>query len=261
LFDTAGVLIGFAKVARAIDSNKKESDPDPSGVELAKALAVIEVEVEHRRRLEEQLLTAIEQERERLGRDLHDDLSQRLAAAGITLQMTVKKLPSGTPVRTQLEKVGKSLVEAIGVARNLSRGLHPVTLTNQGLPAALEELAARVPTHVEFTWPRTERLDLKKSVALHVYRIAEEAVGNAIRHSGANKIKIALKSTSPGKGVLTIRDNGKGFRQSGAWSGMGLQNMKYRASVIGGRLTISTVLNRGTRVECTLPIRQNLTKS
>jgi signal transduction histidine kinase len=129
-------------------------------------------------------------------------------------------------------------------------------LTNQGLPAALEELAARVPTHVEFSWPRTERLNLKKSVALHVYRIAEEAVGNAIRHSGAHKIKIALKSTSPGKGILTIRDNGKGFRQNSTSPGMGLQNMKYRASVIGGTLTISTGLHRGTRVECTLPIRQ-----
>jgi len=261
LFDTAGVLIGFAKVARAIDNNKNGFDADPSGVELAKALAVIAVEVEHRRRLEEQLLTAIEQERERLGRDLHDDLSQRLAAAGVTLQMIVKELPNGTPGRTQLEKVGKSLVDAIGVARNLSRGLHPVTLTNQGLPAALEELAARVPTHVEFTWPRTERLDLKKSVALHVYRIAEEAVGNATRHSRANKIKIALKSTSPGKGILTIRDNGKGFRQNSASRGMGLQNMKYRASVIGGTLTISTGLHRGTLVECTLPIRQKVTKS
>ena len=256
LFDRSGVLIGFAKVARAIDGNKNGAASDPCGVELAKALAVIAVEVEHRRRLEEQLLTAIEQERERLGRDLHDDLSQRLAAATLMLQTTLKSLAVGTAGRTQLESVGKSLVDAIGVARNLSRGLHPVTLTSQGLPAALEELAARVPAHVEFNWPRTERLDIEKSVALHVYRIAEEAIGNAIKHSRANRIKIELVSTSQGRGILTISDNGRGFLQKSASSGMGLQNMKYRAGVIGGALTISSRSQRGTRVECTLPIRK-----
>ena len=71
------------------------------------------------------------------------------------------------------------------MARNLSRGLHPITLANEGLPAALAELAERVPKEVQFKWPKDLRLDLDPAVALHVYRIAEEAVGNAIRHSDA----------------------------------------------------------------------------
>ena len=143
MFDTAGVLIGFAKVARAIDSNRNGSDADPSGVELAKALAVIAVEVEHRRRLEEQLLTAIEQERERLGRDLHDDLSQRLAAAGMTLQMTVKKLPSGTPGRTQLEKVGKFARRCNRCGSKPRAGIAPRDLNEPGTSSRARRIGCK----------------------------------------------------------------------------------------------------------------------
>lgn len=261
LFDTAGFLIGFAKVARAMDEPQDLAVADQGGIELAKALAIIAVEVEHRRRLEAQLLTAIEQERERLGRDLHDDLSQRLAGIGLMLDMSLKRLGAGTPVRTQLVAIGQLLAEAIGVARNLSRGLHPVTLSTQGLPAALQELGTRVPGNVEFSWPHSKRLDLKTSDALHLYRIAEEAVGNAIRHSGSKKIKISLKGGSPGSGVLTISDNGKGFRQETRSNGMGLQNMKYRAGVINGSIKITATPGEGTQVECTFPIRRRLTKA
>jgi PAS domain S-box-containing protein len=257
LFDSAGALIGFAKVTRAIDLSEHASVVDSEGIELVKALARIEVEVEHRRRLEAQLLTAVEQERERLGRDLHDDLSQRLAAIAMMMETTAKRVGVSTADRKRLMEMSKLLADAVGVARNLSRGLHPVTLTRDGLPAALAELAARVPKggkKVEYNWPSGARLDLEESVALHVYRIAEEAVGNAIRHSNADKITIELDTVSSHKAILTVSDNGRGFRSGSEPEGMGLQNMKYRAGIIGGTLKISSSPKNGTRVRCTLPL-------
>jgi PAS domain S-box-containing protein len=254
LLDSAGALIGFAKVARAIDVPGNISVLDSDGIELAQALARIEVEVEHRRRLEAQLLTAVEQERERLGRDLHDDLSQRLAGIAMMMDTTAKRIGVSAADRKNLVEVSKLLADAVGVARNLSRGLHPVTLTRDGLPAALAELAARVPKHVEYNFPSGKRLDLEESVALHVYRIAEEAVGNAIRHSSGDKITIELNTVSSHKAVLTVSDNGRGFRSGSEPKGMGLQNMKYRAGIIGGTLKISSSPKRGTRVQCTMPL-------
>jgi len=144
----------------------------------------------------------------------------------------------------------------VSIPANLSRGLHPVTLTRQGLPAALEELAARVPKDVEFNWPISERLDLETSVALHIYRIAEEAVGNAIKHSEADKITIELQTISASKVALIVSDNGIGFRLRDGGEGMGLQNMKYRASVIGAALKITSARGDGTVVKCTLPLRR-----
>ncbi|MDP9292633.1 MAG: PAS domain-containing sensor histidine kinase [Verrucomicrobiota bacterium] len=254
LLHSDGVLIGYAKVTR------REEPRDairPESLELTKALATLQAEVEHRRRLEARLLTAVEEERERLGRDLHDDLSQRLAGIAMMTRSLAKRTPgSGSVDRETLVQVGDLLTEAIGVARDLSRGLHPATLTAQGLPAALGELAARVPKAVEFNCPTGDRMDLETAVALHVYRIAEEAVGNAIKHSEADKITIQLEATSAKRGVLTIIDNGKGIAASGGPQGMGLQNMKYRAGVIGGRLTISTASGSGTRVQCTFPLNR-----
>src|SRR5438045_145632 len=91
-------------------------------------------------------------------------------------QRREKQVQLGSPEnRKKLHELGELLSEATGVARNLSRGLHPVTLNAQGLPAALAELAARVPHHVNFSWPHSARLELEHAVALHVYRIAEEA--------------------------------------------------------------------------------------
>jgi len=255
LFDPRGHLIGFAKVARRIDV-PADASPD-TAAELAKTLALLHIESEHRRRLEAQLLTAVEEERQRLGRDLHDDLSQRLAALAMMMRALSKPSKGRRAVDAKkAQDIGMLLADAVGAARNLSRGLYPVTLTTQGLPAALEELATRVPKDVQFNWPRSERLNIGESVALHVYRIAEEAVGNAIRHSEAKTITIELQLISARKAVLSISDNGKGFHDGPGQHGMGLQNMKYRAGVIGGTLKIWTAPGQGTVVKCTLPIRQ-----
>ena len=250
-----GRLIGFAKVVRHIDSPNDRKD-NTAAIELAKALARIQVEVEHRQRLEAQLLTAVEQERERLGRDLHDDLSQRLAGAALMTRTLAKELKGRSAAdREKARALGELLAEATSVARNLSRGLHPITITANGLPKALEELAARVPQNVRFSWPSSKKLDLDPSVALHVYRIAEEAVGNAVRHAKANKVTIEMHITPGRKIALTITDDGIGFRR-GAAEGMGLQNMRYRARVIRGTLKIASAPQRGTVVTCILPIQQ-----
>src|SRR6266480_3675525 len=254
LRNSKGRLIGFAKVVRHIDSFSDRKDD--AAIELAKALARVAVEVEHRRRLEAQLLTAVEQERERLGRDLHDDLSQRLAGAALMTRTLAKELKGRSAAdREKARALGDLLAEATSVARNLSRGLHPITLTANGLPKALEELAARVPQNVRFSWPSSKKLDLDPSVALHVYRIAEEAVGNAVRHAKANKVTIEMHITPGRKIALTITDDGVGFRRSAA-EGMGLQNMRYRARVIRGALKIASAPKRGTVVTCILPIQQ-----
>ncbi len=256
LRNSKGRLIGFAKVVRYIDSSNDRKG-DAAGIELAEALARIEVEVEHRRRLEAQLLTAVEQERERLGRDLHDDLSQRLAGAALMTRTLAKELKGRSAAdREKARALGDLLAEATSVARNLSRGLHPITLTANGLPKALEELAARVPQNVRFSWPTSKKLDLDPSVALHVYRIAEEAVGNAVRHAQAKSITIELHTTPGRKIALTITDDGEGFRQGRGAEGMGLQNMRYRARVIHGTLKIASARKRGTVVTCILPIQQ-----
>jgi PAS domain S-box-containing protein len=254
LLNPQGRLIGFAKVSRR---SNLPPNPEAEAIahQLAKALATIQIEVEHRRRLEAKLLTAVEEERQRLGRDLHDELSQRLAAISLMTHTLAKEAKGRSALdRKKIRAIGDMLSEAVGVARNLTRGLHPLTLTKQGLPAALAELAERVPKDVQFSWPRSKRLKLDEAVALHVYRIAEEAVANALKHSKASKITIKLQMLSARKVALTIADNGKGFRQSSVLQGMGLQNMKYRAGVIPGNLKITSSPHGGTLVKCTFPL-------
>jgi PAS domain S-box-containing protein len=249
-----GALVGFAKVSRAAD-RPNDCATEAAAVELAKAVAALHLEVEHRRQLEAKLLTAVEEERQRLGRDLHDDLSQRLVGLGMIVRTLEKKGDLATPdSRQRLHEVGNMLSEAAGVARNLSHGLHPITLGTQGLRAALAELAARVPDLVSFSCSEVQTLNLGSDVELHLYRIAEEALSNSIRHAQAHNIWIQLQPSSRGTLALTIGDDGKGSSEVPEKAGMGIQNMKYRAGVIGGVLEITTGPGRGTIIRCSVPV-------
>ena len=209
---------------------------------FASTVARLKGEVQQRRRLEIELLAAVETERQRIGQDLHDDLCQCLIAIALLSGSLAKKVSVlDKKLGGKVEEIPSLITETIGSCRNLARGLHPITLTSVGLPAALAELAARVPAEVKFHWPHSERIDFEPMLALHLYRIAEEAVTNAVKHAGAKNITIWLAIVA-GRPVLEIADDGKGIGQKLKTEGMGLRNMHYRANVIGGELT-----DRGTQ--------------
>ena len=220
---------------------------------LNTAFSTLKSEVRQRRRLEAELLTAVEAERERIGQDLHDDLCQRLGATAIMISVIATRVRQTQPaIGKELQEIAKLINDTIESCRMLARGLHPVTLATKGLPAALDELAERMPRGIVFRWPHGKRIELEHETALHLYRITEEAVGNAVRHAEATRIEIAL-DTIEKETVLVIEDNGKGFTPGSIADGMGLRNMHYRASVIGATLEINQRKNGGTRVCCRLP--------
>lgn len=223
---------------------------------LAAAIATLESEVRHRRSLEAELLTAVETERQRIGQDLHDHLCQELGAAAMMTNSVGKRI-SGTDrvLGRKVAEVAKLINRTIAGCRNLAHGLHPVTLAGDGLPSALEELAARIPLGIKFQFPKGERIALEHAIALHLYRIAEEAVANAIKHGSAKNITIELEVVADNP-VLVIRDDGNGFAKNPRTKGMGLRNMHYRANVIGAELTVETGKGKGTIVSCRLGVAQ-----
>ena len=260
LHDADGAVIGFAKVTREDvrptlgerDSGDKLFQLDQ---ELTRTLALLHNEMESRAALETALIAAVEDERRRIGQDLHDDLCQHLAGIAMiagSLSITLRKTD---PTNSEsAERIATHLTEAVGLTRSLARGLHPETLISHGLPGALAELAYRVPKGIKYSASETPRIEFEPETALHLYRIAEEAVGNSIRHAGANHISVRLLAErDSSEAVLSVDDDGRGFDQARQAEGMGISNMRYRARIIKATLDLSTDA-RGTRVRCCVPI-------
>jgi signal transduction histidine kinase len=211
-------------------------------------------EMQERVRLEEEILSISEREQQRIGHDLHDSLCQHLtgvALAGevLTEQLTAKSLPEAKAVGHIVEMVEG----AIDLTRTLARGLHPFDLTGEGFTDALRQLAAtmtegfKTPCTFECARPVEIR---EPGVATHLYRIAQEAVTNAVKHSNARVIVVRLEAGDGGL-TLTVTDDGVGMSPK-LPAGMGLRTMAYRASVIGATFTVERHLSRGTRVSCKL---------
>jgi len=224
---------------------------------LRRANAKLQKEIAARRRLEKEILEISEREQQRIGRDLHDDLGQRLVGISYLSHLLANELETAAaPEAKQAAKITALLNEALALTRSLARGLHPVAMKSGGLAAALGDLAARTSEIFQikcvFTASSVE-LWLPDSVATHLYRIAQEAVTNGVNHGKAGEILIELV-TRPGRATLSVTDNGSGMPKPGPRrKGMGLRIMNYRADVIGGTLAFSTPQNGGTIVTCTIP--------
>jgi signal transduction histidine kinase len=224
------------------------------GLDRERRLAEAEQQV---RRLERELLEVSDREQQRIGQDLHDGLCQQLAAIELMSQVLEQKLEKrskGDAVRAG--EIARLVREAIGQTRLVARGLSPVNLESEGLMSALKELAGNTERFFgatcHFTCPEPVLVP-NPAVATHLYRIAQEAVSNALKHGKATELRLELVHVANGI-RLSVSDNGSGLpaRPAGG-SGMGLRIMQYRAGMIGGTLSVQNHSGRGTRVICAVP--------
>ncbi len=220
---------------------------------VARDRALVNAEAE-RRRLEKEIIEISEREQHRIGEDLHDGLGQQLTAIEMlctSLHDDAAKMPE---VAKDLKQISKLLRESIRHVRLLARGLVPVKGEPDALQTSLMELAERTLSlgrcHCRLDCPEAV-LMRDAIVAGHLYRIAQEATNNALKHSRAREIVIALKRQR-GHVTLRVSDDGCGLTEGNS-SGMGLHVMRHRASVIGAELTLESAPGKGTTVICRWP--------
>jgi PAS domain S-box-containing protein len=211
-----------------------------------------------RHRLERQLLEISDREQARIGQDIHDGLCQHLVSLAFDANALRQELSAqGRPEARTARRIADVLDQTITEARQLSRGLFPVRLETEGLPSALEELAATIGDRFKLkcSFASMGPLAVENSaIATHLYRIAQEAVSNAIKHSRARGISIRLIGRA-GALELSVEDDGVGLSADSRKqaTGMGLHIMEYRARAIGGTLDIGPGQPCGTLVSCCMP--------
>jgi PAS domain S-box-containing protein len=208
-----------------------------------------------RRGLEDELLSISSREQSRLGQDLHDGLCQQLAGIEFRNSVLVQQLADHPSAHAEAETVGELLRDVTREARNFARGLSPVHLEANGLMSALETLCANTAKLFNIACNFTSRrqvLMTNNATATQLYRIAQEAIGNAIKHGHAKSVTVALNEAA-GTVSLTISDTGRGFtREIANIDGMGLRIMEYRAELIGATVAINSTPGVGTTVVCKL---------
>lgn len=218
---------------------------------VARRTSDLQREIEERSRVEAMLLEVSEREQRRVGNDLHDSLCQHLTATAMAAQILTRNLENSSEARAaEAERLVTMLEESISLSRSLARGLAPVELDAEGLMTALAELSRTTSNDhgVDCRLLLPEQVLINDSSAtVHLFRIAQEAVRNAIRHGGAKKIEIRL-TQEPDRVRLSIEDDGSGFDPNAvAGDGMGLSIMRYRAGMIPASFGIER-LGRGMRV-------------
>jgi signal transduction histidine kinase len=213
-------------------------------------------DITERKRLEKEILEISERERRSIGQGLHDGLCQQLAGIELMSQVLEEDLARKShPGAAQAGKIAGHVRDAIAQTRMLSRGLSPVAMESEGLMSALQELAGTITTlfgiECRFECPQSILIQ-NNSAATHLYRIAQEAINNAIKHGKAARVVMALDRN--GDSVrLRITDDGTGFPDKlKSKAGMGLQIMRYRAGMIGASLEIQRANGKGTAVVCVL---------
>ncbi len=213
-------------------------------------------DVTDRRRIEQEVLQISEREQHRISQNLHDDLGQKLTGMAFLGQALAHRL-EGTSgeLSDDAARIAQQANEAINSVRRLARELYPVNLERNDLESALAELVAGVESYsgiscemnCDITVPLKDH-----QVVTHLYRIAQEALSNAVRHSRARTIQVKL-TIRPGLIQLEVRDDGEGLPEDlASVTGMGLHNMQYRANAIGGSLEFGSRTAGGTEIVCSI---------
>ena len=221
-------------------------------IELAFLRMMRRLEAE-RRRAGSATLRAQEEERARVARDLHDEVNQSLTGLLLRLEAAREAAPPG--MEAELAETKALANQAMRELLSLARQLRPTALDDLGLAAAIggqveqlgrREIAARLETEGDFS-------DLGDDPQLVVYRVAQEALNNAVRHSEAQRVEVRLGRDEDGGVVLEVSDDGRGFAFDESQRGLGIGGMRERALLVGAELTIESRPGAGTTVRLTVP--------
>jgi PAS domain S-box-containing protein len=217
-----------------------------------------------KRELEKRMIHIANEERRRIGRELHDGLGQMLTGIRLVAENLARRLKANEiPGAADVLEISEMIKEADEHARSISRGLVEINLEKMGLSTALENFAERIlKTYgIECTYEEDGRVELENHTnALHIYRIVQEAVTNAVRHADAENIYIRLLRNGNHTAVI-VEDNGSGFDPKDVTNdGSGIQIMKYRADIMGGVLDIKRTEDDKTQVRCIIPNNSDATE-
>lgn len=218
-------------------------------------IAAVILDISERRNRERDLLDAVTAEQRRFAHDLHDGLGQELTGIALLLRtLLTRAAKEGPALEQSLAEVLEHAKRSIATSREVARGVSPVGREHGGLSQALKDLAERVAhqagLEVAYRGAASGTEELDPLLADNLYRIAQEAITNAVRHSGASKILVRLER-SPNRIRLAVEDDGAGLAPGAeASAGLGLGIMRSRAELVGARLRIGALAPHGTRVEC-----------
>jgi len=207
--------------------------------------------------LEREIVRVGEREQQRIGQDLHDGVCQTLAALDCAAQCLKLDLETDSSPRIRLAaEIQKQLSAATLEARNMARGIYPVSISADSLAASVQDLAAsmnRLFGGIIRVESDPEIMVNDAETAVHLYRIAQEALSNAIRHANATRIEVKLMQREH-ELIVVVSDDGSGSEIQKRTEGMGSYTMRYRANLIGAALAVEAAPGRGTEVKCTLPL-------
>ncbi len=214
---------------------------------------------QERQNLLARLANAHQEERWRISRELHDDLTQRLAALAMDLgRLAAQPLPTATQLKKDVRTLQRRAVQAAEAARHIAHQLHPIEVDDLGLVAALrsycEDFSKREGIAVKLT-SRDIPKELKREIGSCVYKVAKESLSNVARHAAAERVSVTLDGTAD-LIRLRVKDFGIGFRTGlpAIERGLGLLSMQERVAMLGGNLSIRSQPGEGTEVIAAVPL-------
>ena len=255
------------RVAARVQAGDLEARVPPSPVadrELERLTGtfnrMLDSEAANRERLREiasRALSAAEEERKRIARELHDETAQLLAALLIRIRV-LRGAEDETARDLALEDMRREVGEALEGVRRFAHGLRPPALDELGLVPAIEShvRSIRAITDIDLTLQADDSRGLAPEAELAVYRIVQEALSNVVRHSAATRAAVRI-TREPDRLVVTVEDDGRGFVPGEAQPearGLGLFGMSERAAYLGGRVEVQSTPGTGTRVSATIPL-------
>lgn len=213
-------------------------------------------DISRRRELEKHLAEVRDDEQRRIAQELHDGLGGQMTGISLLVKALRNRLQEeGSPYAAEVDELAKHIEKAHAHVRAISRGLSPVEILPDGLSRSLRDLAEQTDraANIRCTFQTDDTVVHKPFVAAHLFRIAQEAVSNAVRHGHPSTIDISLGHEQDHV-LLSIRNDGRSFKHlSDSERGMGIHTMKHRAGVIGGELWITECEGGGTVVICRAP--------